>query len=167
MTNAQSTPSQIKILAVDDEVDFLNTLSRRLESRDFEVTTASNGEQAIKEAKIGGFDVAILDLKMPGMNGQELLKILKENHKFLEVIMLTGYASVDSAVECTKLGAFGYLEKPYDLEKLLGVLRDAYETRLKKKFPHDQKRMKELDILASGDPMAALSAMMRLDDLEK
>jgi len=101
------------------------------------------------------------------MNGQELLKILKENHKFLEVIMLTGYASVDSAVECTKLGAFGYLEKPYDLEKLLCVLRDAYETRLKKKFPHDQKRMKELDLLAAGDPMAALSAMMRLDDLEK
>ncbi|OPL16681.1 MAG: hypothetical protein AVO38_07235 [delta proteobacterium ML8_D] len=167
MTNAQSTPSQIKILAVDDEVDFLNTLSRRLESRDFQVTTASNGEQAIKEAKMGGFDVAILDLKMPGMNGQELLKILKENHKFLEVIMLTGYASVDSAVECTKLGAYGYLEKPYDLEKLLGVLRDAYEARIKKKFPHDQKRMKELDVLASGDPMAALRAMMSLDDMEK
>jgi|LGVD01.1.fsa_nt_gb DNA-binding NtrC family response regulator len=166
MTNAQSTPSQIKLLVVDDEVDFLNTLSQRLESRDFQVTTASNGNQAIQEAT-GEFDVAILDLKMPGMDGQELLKILKENHKFLEVIMLTGYASVDSAVECTKLGAFGYLEKPYDLEKLLAVLKDAYETRLKKKFPHDQKRMKELETLASGEPMAALRAMMRLDDLEK
>lgn len=104
---------------------------------------------------------------MPGMDGQELLKILKEKHKFLEVIMLTGYASVDSAVECTKLGAFGYLEKPYDLERLLGVLKDAYETRLKKKFPHDQARMKELDTLVTGDPMAALRAMMALDDLEK
>jgi DNA-binding NtrC family response regulator len=167
MTNAQSTPSQIKLLAVDDEVDFLNTLSQRLESRDFQVTTASNGNQAIKEARTGGFDVAILDLKMPGMDGQELLKILKEKHKFLEIIMLTGYPSVESAVECTKLGAFGYLEKPYDLEKLLRVLRDAYETRLKKKFPHDQERMRELEMLASGDPMAALSAMRRLDDLEK
>ncbi|PXF60139.1 MAG: response regulator [Deltaproteobacteria bacterium] len=166
MTNAQSTPSQIKLLVVDDEVDFLNTLSQRLKSRDFQVTTASNGNQAIQEAT-GEFDVAILDLKMPGMDGQELLKILKENHKFLEIIMLTGYASVESAVECTKLGAFGYLEKPYDLEKLMAVLRDAYETRLKKKFPHDQKRMKELDTLATGDPMAALRAMMRLDDLEK
>jgi DNA-binding NtrC family response regulator len=167
MTNTQSAPSQIKLLIVDDELDFLKTISQRLKSRDFDVHTASNGEDAIKEARSGGFDIAILDLRMPGMDGQELLKILKENHKFLEVIMLTGYPSIESAVECTKLGAFDYLEKPYDLEILLRVLKKAYETRLKKKFPHDMKRTHEINTLATGDPMAALRAMMRLDDLEK
>ena len=77
---------------------------------------------------------------MPGMDGQELLEILKKEHKYLEVIILTGHGSLESAVECTKLGAFGYLPKPYELEDLLEVLKDAYHTRLKKKFEQDKAR---------------------------
>jgi DNA-binding NtrC family response regulator len=115
-----------------------------LEIRAFDVTKASNGEEALKAAETGDFDLALLDLKMPGMDGTEVLRILKRSHKYIEVIMLTGHGSIDSAVECTKLGAFSYLSKPYELEKLLEVLRDAYETRLKKKFSVDPERLEKI-----------------------
>jgi two-component system NtrC family response regulator len=98
----------------------------------------------------------------------ELLQILKKKHKFLEVIILTGYASVDSAVEATKLGAFSYLEKPYNFEKLLEVLKEAYETRLRKKFEHDKKRTEKIEFLAMGSsPMGILRSLRRIDDDEK
>lgn len=159
---------QIKLLIVDDDVKFLETISERLSIKDFDVATASGGKQALKIAKKDMFDVAILDLKMPDMEGTEILKILKKKHKFLEVIMLTGYASIDSAVECTKLGAFGYLEKPYRFESLLEMLKEAYVTRLKKKFDHDKKRMEELEVLSMGSsPIGILRALMRMDDNEK
>ncbi len=163
-----SNEKPIKLLLVDDEVDFLKSLSERLSLRDFDVTTATDGEQAIKAAKKGQFDVAILDLRMPGMEGTEVLKVLKDKHKWIEVIMLTGYGSVDSAVEATKLGAFGYLEKPYDFEKLVDVLKDAYTARLKKKFEHDKKRMEDIEFLSMGSsPISILASLRRLDDEEK
>ncbi len=159
---------KIKILIVDDEEDFLKSIAERLGLRDFDVTTAAEGKLAIKVAKKGKFDVAILDMKMPGMDGMELLQILKKKHKFLEVIILTGYGAIDSAVEATKLGAFSYLEKPYDFEKLLEELKNAYKARLKKKFEHDKKRMQELEMLSMGSsPMGILKSLMHLDDDEK
>lgn len=159
---------QIKLLIVDDEEKFLSATAERLGLRDFDVTTATEGNQAIRAAKKGKFDVAILDLRMPGMDGMELLQILKKKHKFLEVIILTGYASLDSAVEATKLGAFSYLEKPYNFEKLLEVLKEAYETRLRKKFEHDKKRTKKIEFLAMGSsPMGILRSLRRIDDDEK
>jgi two-component system NtrC family response regulator len=159
---------QIKLLIVDDEEKFLSATAKRLGRRDFDVTTATEGNQAIRAAKKGKFDMAILDLRMPGMDGMELLQILKKKHKFLEVIILTGYASVDSAVEATKLGAFSYLEKPYNFEKLLEVLKEAYETRLRKKFEHDKKRTEKIEFLAMGSsPMGILRSLRRIDDDEK
>ena len=155
---------QIKLLIVDDDEKLLKTTSERLGLKDFDVTIATEGKQAIKAAKKGKFDVAILDLKMPTMDGTELLQILKKKHKFLEVIMLTGYASIDSAVECTKLGAFGYLEKPYNFENLLEMLKEAYKTRLKKKFEHDKKRMEEIELLSMGSPISILRSLIRIDD---
>lgn len=105
---------------------------------------------------------------MPGMDGMELLKVLKREHKYVEVIILTGHGSLDSAVEATKLGAFGYLPKPYELEKLLQTLREAYETRLRKKFEKDEKRMKEIQRIATDEsPLGILRALRRLDDDEK
>ena len=92
-------PDKIKLLIVDDEVKFLDSISRRLGMRDFEVTKASNGEEALEAARRANFDLALLDLKMPGINGQQVLEILKREHKYLEVIILTGHGSVDSAVE--------------------------------------------------------------------
>jgi DNA-binding NtrC family response regulator len=159
---------KIKLLIVDDEEDFLNSIAERLGMRDFEVTTAAEGKLAIKVAKKGKFDVAILDMKMPGMDGMELLQILKEKHKFSEVVILTGHGAIDSAVEATKLGAFSYLEKPYDFEKLLQVLKKAYEARLRKKFEHDKKRMEEIEMLSMGSsPMGILRSLMHMDDDEK
>jgi DNA-binding NtrC family response regulator len=159
---------KIKLLIVDDEEDFLNTIAERLGMRDFDIATASEGDLAVKVAKKGKFDVAILDINMPGMDGMELLQILKKKHKFLEVIMLTGHGAIDSAVEATKLGAYAYLEKPYDFENLLDVLKKAYEARLRKKFEHDKKRMEEIEMLSMGSsPMGILKSLMHMDDDEK
>jgi DNA-binding NtrC family response regulator len=156
------------LLLVDDEEDFVKSLAERLSLRDFEVATASDGKEAIKAAKKGHFDLAILDLRMPGMDGTKVLKILKDKHKWLEVLMLTGHGSVDSAVEAGKLGAFGYLEKPYDFDNLVNVLKDAYTARLKKKFEHDKKRMEDIEFLSMGSsPMSILTSLRRLDDEEK
>ena len=129
---------------MDDEFKFLKSISERLKLKDFDVATASDGNQAIKVAKKEKFDVAILDLKMPDMDGTEVLRILKKRHKFLQILILTGHASIDSAVECTKLGAFNYIEKPYDFEKLIEAIKEAYRARLKTKFEHDKKRMEEI-----------------------
>ena len=158
----------IKILLVDDEVKFLQVVSDRLSIKGFDVTTAANGDAAIDAANKGGFDVAVLDLQMPGTDGAQVLKILKQNHKFIEIIMLTGHATVDSAVECTKLGAFKYLEKPYDYDKLVEALMEAYQARMKKKFERNQKRMDAIQKLSMHQsPLGLLHALARLDDDEK
>ena len=159
---------KIRVLIVDDEVKFLEAIGRRLKMRNLEVVTASKGSDALEIARTQTFDVALLDLKMPGLNGREVLEILKREHKFLEVIILTGHGSMDSAVEGTKLGAFAYLPKPYELEKLLEVLRSAYEARLRKKFGADQERMDKLARLAvGGSALSVLRAMREIDDAEK
>lgn len=159
---------KINLLMVDDEEEFLNSLAERLQNRDFNVTTATDGETAIGAAKKGGFDVALLDLKLPGMDGMEILQILKSNHKFLEVIILTGHGKVATYKEATKLGAFSYLEKPFDMDELLEELKNAYHTRLKKKFEHDKKRQEELEVLSMGaSPLAILKSLMEMDDDEK
>jgi DNA-binding NtrC family response regulator len=162
------TENTIKILLVDDEVKFLKAVSERLSIKGFDVTTATNGDEAIDAANKGGFDVAVLDLQMPGTDGAQVLKILKKNHKFIEIIMLTGHATVDSAVECTKLGAFKYLEKPYDFDKMVDALKEAYAARMKKKFERNQKRMDAIQKLSMHQsPLGLLKALARLDDDEK
>lgn len=162
------TDNTIKILLVDDEVKFLKAVSERLSIKGFDVTTATNGDEAIDAANKGGFDVAVLDLQMPGTDGAQVLKILKQNHKFIEIIMLTGHATVDSAVECTKLGAFKYLEKPYDFDKMVDALKEAYQARMNKKFERNQKRMDAIQKLSMHQsPLGLLKALARLDDDEK
>ena len=161
-------PDKIKLLIVDDEVKFLRSIAERLELRGFDVTTASNGEKAVEIAHDEKFDLALLDLKMPGLDGRQVLEILKKEHKFLEVIILTGHGSVDSAVECTRLGAFDYLPKPYEIDNLLDVLHRAYQTRLTKKFQSDEERLKKIAKMAVGDsPLAILRELRKLDNEEK
>jgi DNA-binding NtrC family response regulator len=162
------TENKINLLLVDDEVKFLESISQRLALKNFEVTTASNGGEAIEAAEKGYFDVAIVDFQMPGMDGTQVLKTLKAKHKYLEIIMLTGHATIDSAVESTKLGAFKYLEKPYEFEKLVEIVKEAYENRLKKKFEHNQKRIEEIQKLSMREsPLGLLKALARLDTEEK
>ena len=158
----------IHVLIVDDEDEFLEAVSERLSMRGFDVTTATNGEAALEIADSKKFDLALVDLKMPGLDGQQVLAALKERHKHLEVIILTGHGSLDSAVDCTKLGAFRYLPKPCDIEKLVGTLRDAYETRIKRKFEADAERMSRINEIAAGrSPLGILRALRELDDDEK
>ena len=163
-----SSQNKIKLLLVDDEIDFLQAIAERLVLKDFDVIVASNGREAIAVAEKDLFDVAVVDFKMPGMDGTQILKVLKERHKYLEIIMLTGYATIDSAVECMKLGAFKYLEKPYDFEKLVEVIKEAYEARLKKKFEHNKKHMEKIQKLSLREsPLGLLRALAHLDDDEK
>lgn len=158
-------PDKIRLLIVDDEVQFLESIARRLTLRGFDVAQACNGRQAIEAARSAKFDLALLDLKMPGLDGKQVLETLKREHKFLEIIILTGHGSLTSAVECTKLGAFDYLPKPYELDKLLEVLREAYESRLTKKFEADQARMEKIAQLAKGhSALGILRALRELDD---
>jgi DNA-binding NtrC family response regulator len=163
-----SEEKKIRLLFVDDEPKFLKTVASRLGRKNFDVRTAESGREAVKVAKRGKFDVALVDLRMPDLDGEQVLKLLKKRHKYLEVIILTGHATVPSAVECTRLGAFDYLEKPYEFEKLVEVLKGAYLARLKKKFEHDRKRMEDLDMLSMGSsPMGILKSLLTIDDDEK
>jgi DNA-binding NtrC family response regulator len=159
---------RMKLLIVDDEVKFLNSISKRLALKDFDVMTASDGKTAVNVAKKDKFDVALVDLKMPDMDGREVLKILKKRHKFLQILILTGHASIDSAVECTKLGAFNYLEKPFEFDKLVEALKEAFEARLRKKFENDKKRSEEINMLSMGSsPLGILRSLIRIDDDDK
>ena len=110
---------QIKVLLVDDEVGFVDVLSRRLSKRHIRVTTALNGTQAIQSLRKQDFDVAVLDLKMEDMDGIEVLKIFKKMVPEMPVIMLTGHGSERAAREGIEEGAFDYLTKPYNLEGLI------------------------------------------------
>ncbi len=107
----------------------------------------------------------MLDLKMPGMDGSEVLRLLKNEHDFLEAIILTGHGSLESAVELIKLGAFGYLPKPYELDKLIETLKEAYEARLKKKFFADESKLDQITAAATGEsPLGILRKLRDLDD---
>ncbi|MFH1842352.1 MAG: response regulator [bacterium] len=160
--------NRIRLLIVDDEVQFLDSIAERLELRGLDVTKASNGQDALAAASHQKFDLALLDLKMPGMDGAQLLEILKREHLYLEVIMLTGHGSMESAIECTKLGAFDYLPKPYEIEQLLRILKDAFAARLRKKFEADKDKYTEIEKLVLGEsPLGILRKLRELDDDRK
>jgi DNA-binding NtrC family response regulator len=163
-----SVENKINLLLVDDEEKFLKSIAARLELQGFDVTTATGGKEAIAAAEKGFFDVVVVDLKMPEMDGDQVLTLLKKRHKFLEIIILTGHATVDAAVKCSKLGAFQFLEKPYEFEKLVDIIKDAYKERLMRKFEHDNKRFEEIKKLSIGSsPLGILKALARLDNDEK
>ncbi|MBL0712175.1 MAG: response regulator [Desulfosarcina sp.] len=133
------------ILIVDDEVDFMETLVKRLQKRNIDTTGVISGEKALEALEGKLFDVIILDVKMPGgMDGIETLREIKRKQPLAEVILLTGHGSVETSIEGMKLGAFDYLLKPIKLEELLSKMGEAFE----KKDAHDQKirkaRIKEL-----------------------
>lgn len=158
----------IHLLMVDDEEKFLETITKRLELKLFNITSATNGPDAIKAAENGKFDVAVIDLQMPGMDGVQVLETLKKNHRYLEAIILSGHATVQTAVNCTKLGAFKILEKPCKFETLVETIQEAYEARLKKKFSDDELRIKEIQNLSlRSSPLGILKALAKMDNAEK
>ncbi len=118
-----------RILIVDDEEKFADYLNKRLVNRGFDVSVAFSGEEAIEKIKEANFDVVILDVLMPGIDGIEALRAIKNLKPLTEVIMLTGHASVESGVEGMKLGAYDYLMKPCDTDELVSKINKAYERK--------------------------------------
>jgi len=118
-----------EVLLVDDEVEFLDTLLKRMKKRDVNVVGARSGEEALGLLEQHLVDVVVLDVKMPGMDGIQTLRELKRRHPMVEVIMLTGHASLEVAIEGMELGAFDYLMKPVDIDELLYKVEDAYKNK--------------------------------------
>ena len=120
---------KMKIMLVDDEERYLQTTARLIEKKGYEVLTAQSGERALEILKVQTVHVVVLDMKMPGMDGNETLKAIKAIYPLVEVIMLTGHATVDSAIDGLRNGAFDYLMKPADLDQILEKALDAFEKR--------------------------------------
>ncbi|WP_319759722.1 response regulator [Maridesulfovibrio sp.] len=115
------------VLLIDDEHGFVDTMSKRLSKRSLTVHTAYSGQDGLEYlAENSAIDVVVLDVKMPGINGIDVLKIIKTEHPLVEVIMLTGHATVESAIDGMKNGAFDYMLKPCEMEELLAKIKDAY-----------------------------------------
>jgi len=118
-----------RVLLVDDEADFLDTLVKRMNRRNVTAHGVGSGEDALAYLNRNEVDVVVLDVKMPGMDGIETLREVKRKFPLTEVIMLTGHASMEVAIEGMELGAFDYLMKPIDLDDLLYKLEDAYKKK--------------------------------------
>ncbi len=118
-----------KILLVDDEERFRTTLSKILAAQGLEVTALGSGREALEELDKKAYDVIVLDVRMPGMDGIATLKEIKKIAPQIEVIILTGHASMDAAVETMRLGGYDYLLKPCPVEELLAKIESAYERK--------------------------------------
>lgn len=117
---------RIKILLVDDEIEFVRTLSQRLTLRKLTVYTAYNGKEALSFINKTEPDVIVLDLKMPGLHGIEVLKKVKKNHPRIQVIILTGHGSKTMEKEAEKIGSFDFLHKPVNIDFLVTRIKEAY-----------------------------------------
>ncbi len=119
-----------RVLIVDDELDFVETIVKRLKDRGLDVIGATSGREALDMMDGNEFDVAVLDVKMPGMDGIETLREMKKKNPMMEVIMLTGHGSVESGIQGLQLGAYNYVMKPVPLNDLLKQMTQAYERKL-------------------------------------
>lgn len=130
-----------RVLLVDDEEMFVEMLGERLEARGLEVTKSFDGEQALEQIRKRDFDVVILDVLMPGKDGVDTLREIKQLKPLTEVIMLTGHATVDTAIQGMKLGAYDYLLKPTETKDLLEKIEGAY-----KRKSEQEERIRQAEI---------------------
>ena len=121
---------ELNVLLVDDESEFLETLVKRLRKRKLNAVGVRRGEEALLKLNEMTVDVVVLDVKMPGMDGIETLRQIKKMYPLLEVIMLTGHANMEVAIEGMELGAFDYLMKPMEIDELLYKVQDAYQKKI-------------------------------------
>ena len=119
----------IKVMLIDDEVAFANTLAQRLRMRDLKVDTAYDGEQALSKLKQAETDIIVLDLKMPGMHGMEVLKEIKKTYPDIQVIVLSGHGTDKDEEEARRLGGFDFLRKPADIDHLEHKIRKAFKEK--------------------------------------
>jgi DNA-binding NtrC family response regulator len=156
---------EIKLLIVDDEEEFLDAIARRLSRRGFLVATASDGEKAKALARQEHFDLALVDLIMPGLSGQVLLQDLKQEHQLIEVIILTGHATPESIEACAQAGAYKYLQKPICHDELAQTLREAYTVRMEKQLVTDEAVLKSIvEAAVDSCPYGILRRLRKLDD---
>ena len=135
-----------QLLIVDDEERFLTTTKALLQKRGINTFTSINGPNAMKILDTEHIDVVILDVKMPGLDGVEVLRVIKKRYPFVEVIMLTGHASAESAVGGLNLGAFDYLMKPCDIQTLMDKVNEAFT---KKEAAEEKARQTKIDKIIS------------------
>jgi len=156
---------KINLLFVDDEEDFLKSITKRLEVRGFKVMAVNRGEKAIEQARKQAIDIALVDLKMPGIDGEQTLRTLKKEHQWMEVVILTGHGSMDSAIQLTKSGAYSYLQKPCEWDKLIDVLTSAYKKKVMNKMKIKEEKMNEL--LAESIGKSPLEILRKIKQLDK
>jgi two-component system nitrogen regulation response regulator NtrX len=151
------------ILIVDDEVGILESLKGVLEDEGYSPATAQSGESCLEILRKRSFDVVLLDVWLPGMDGLETLAKIKEAEEGPEVIMISGHGTIETAVRATKLGAFDFLEKPLSLDKTLIVVKNALETRRLRSENRDLKRsLPATVIVGESVPMKALRQQIGL-----
>jgi DNA-binding NtrC family response regulator len=114
-----------RVLLVDDEQDFMDVLAERMQDRGMEVTTTTSPVTAVDMVADGNYDAIILDLMMPEMDGMETLSLLRERNPDLQIILLTGHATIEKGIEAMKLGAMDFLEKPIDIRTLNEKIKEA------------------------------------------
>ncbi|MCD6199699.1 MAG: response regulator [Deltaproteobacteria bacterium] len=118
-----------RVLIVDDEKEFVDLVSERLTMRDYDVTACYSGEEALETVKKYNFDIVVLDILMPGIDGIETLREIKRIKPLTEVILLTGHAAVNTAIEGMRLGAYDYLTKPCEISDLVTKLDKAHDRK--------------------------------------
>lgn len=134
-----------KILLVDDELDFTENMSKLLRSRGYNVAIANSGDNAIKALEKEKYDVMVLDLKMPGMDGITTMKEAKKLDLFTETLILTGHGAIDTALDAMKIGAYDYLTKPCEIDELVEKIEGAW-----KKNNGGGKKQSVLGMLVKG-----------------
>lgn len=134
----------IRVLLVDDEPELLASVEPALTRRGMIVACAGGGEEGLQILARQVIDVVVLDMKMPGMSGMDALRAIKKSTPLVEVVVLTGHASLPTAVEALKEGAFDFLSKPAEVEALAAKIREAYERRMGKTSEEHQRRIAEL-----------------------
>jgi DNA-binding NtrC family response regulator len=133
-----------KVLLVDDEKEFIETLAERMQNRGMDVSSTTSAVEALKMAEEESYDAIILDLKMPEMDGIEVLAALKERHPELQVILLTGHATVQKGIEAMKLGAMDFLEKPFDIKVLSEKIKKAHTQKMIIVEKRTQEKIKQI-----------------------
>ena len=152
----------MKVLIIDDERSIRNTLKEILEFEGHEISLAADGKEGLEMALAGNFDVIFCDIKMPGMDGVEVLEKLVENGVDSSVVMISGHGSIDTAVECIKKGAFDFIQKPLDLNRILITLKNATDkTTLIKETKVLKKKVAGIpEIVGESAPIVKLKEMI-------
>jgi DNA-binding NtrC family response regulator len=154
---------KLKVLLVDDEQEFVDSLSERLELRNLETEVAKNGEEALAAVKTDVPDVMVLDLRMPGIDGIEVLRRVRKSHPEVAVVVLTGHGTDKDEKEAIKLGASAYLKKPVDVDQLVNVLHRAWN-RLKKSKGVVDTMLMAAALAQAGEPDIARDTMKSMMD---